>query len=59
MIIAMEILLVIVCVAVVVGVSVTAIKRKKKGKCAFDCGGDCAHCSYCNNSQKDLKKDKK
>lgn len=57
--IAMEILLVIVCVAVVVGVSVTAIKRKKKGKCAFDCGGDCTHCSYCKNSQENAKKDKK
>lgn len=42
-----EILLVAVCVAVVFGVTLSAIKRKKKGKSAFGCGGDCSHCSQC------------
>ncbi len=42
-----EIMLVALCVAVVFGVSFSAIKRKKKGKSAFGCGGDCAHCSAC------------
>lgn len=47
-----EIMLVALCVAVVFGVSFSAIKRKKKGKSAFGCGGDCAHCSACVHKKK-------
>lgn len=42
-----EIMLVALCVAVVLSVSYSAIKRKKKGKSAFGCEGDCSHCSQC------------
>ena len=52
----LEILLIVFCVAVVVSVSVVSIVRKKQGKCSCDCGGDCAHCHACSNSQKSDKK---
>lgn len=47
-----EILLIAACAAVVIGVAVASYIRKKQGKCSCDCGGDCAHCKACKNSEK-------
>ena len=47
----LEILLIIACAAIVIGVVAASIVKKKQGKCACDCGGDCAHCAACRAKQ--------
>ena len=49
-----EIILTVACAAIVVGVIVGVIIRKKKGKgaCCDECGGNCPHCAANRNKNK-------